>query len=43
MNTFSEEGKREKFKAILANFALISEIHKRSIKVTLCYTSNLIY
>ena len=43
MNTFLEEDKREKFKAILANFALISDIHKLSIKVRLCYTSNLLY
>ena len=43
MNKFSEEDKREKFKAIFANFALISELHKFPIKIMLCYTSNLLY
>ena len=41
MNRFSEEDKREKFKAIFANFAPILELHKFPIKIMLCYTSNL--
>ena len=43
MNRFSEEDKKEKFKAIFANFALISELQKFPIKIMLCYTSNLLY
>lgn len=43
MNRFSEEDKTEKFTAIFANFALISELHKFPIKIMLCYTSNLLY
>ena len=38
MNRFSEN-KREKFKAIFANFALISEIRNLPIKIRLCYNS----
>ena len=43
MNRFSEEDKRAKFKTILANFALILKIHKLSIKIRFCSTSNLLY
>ena len=43
MNRFCEEDKRETFKAIFANFALNSELHKFPIKIMLCYTSNLLY
>ena len=43
MNRFSEEDKREKFKAIFGNFALISELHKFPIKIMLCYTPDLLY